>query len=421
MKNKIFFAVSMLALAVFSVANTARAAMPTLSVSVISSSQAQITVNGDPNSNIVFYYNGGSQTKTIGVTDAGGSFSQAVNTTLWDPAINSGSSVYVNINGQQSAAQTWPSGGSASSGSLTFSPSSLSLSAGQVATFSVSGGSGYFVSANSNTAAATHSINGNIVTVTGVTNGSATITVCSAANGCGSVVVTVGSGSGSTGGVIFGTPNPSLAVGAVLNMSLSGGSSYYLSGNSNANAVQVNVSGNALVLTGLSAGSSVVTVCGSGLTCSSTTVTVSVSGTPTTTTNTSTNTTTAGTGSSQSVLAAIQAMQAQLVQILAQIQSMASTLTQLAASAGATTSVNTNTGSSVSAAHSFTQFLSLGSTGEEVTLLQQKLKSLGFFTGTATGYFGPATESAVSKYQAAHSIPVRGYVGPDTRSALNND
>jgi hypothetical protein len=70
---------------------------------------------------------------------------------------------------------------------------------------------------------------------------------------------------------------------------------------------------------------------------------------------------------------------------------------------------------------SFTSFLSLGSTGSEVLLLQQTLQSLGFFPTNITpnGNFGPATESAVRAFQTAHSIAPLGYVGPGTREVLN--
>ncbi len=70
----------------------------------------------------------------------------------------------------------------------------------------------------------------------------------------------------------------------------------------------------------------------------------------------------------------------------------------------------------------FTSTLRLGSVGEQVRQLQQKLKDLGFFTyPTITGTFGPVTRDAVVKFQKAHGLsPFPGFVGPGTRSALNS-
>ncbi|HVS79397.1 MAG TPA: peptidoglycan-binding protein, partial [Candidatus Paceibacterota bacterium] len=83
--------------------------------------------------------------------------------------------------------------------------------------------------------------------------------------------------------------------------------------------------------------------------------------------------------------------------------------------------------SSVSAA-TFERTLSVGSTGPDVSVLQQILKNLGYFTYSAiTGYFGPVTQTAVQAFQAAKNIvssgtpETTGYgvVGPQTRSVLN--
>lgn len=68
----------------------------------------------------------------------------------------------------------------------------------------------------------------------------------------------------------------------------------------------------------------------------------------------------------------------------------------------------------------FKNFLKLGQTSEEVRQLQIKLKTLGYFTyPQTTGYFGPATQTAVKAFQKANNISPLGYVGPGTRAALN--
>lgn len=67
----------------------------------------------------------------------------------------------------------------------------------------------------------------------------------------------------------------------------------------------------------------------------------------------------------------------------------------------------------------FTLGLSIGSTGEEVTKLQERLASLGLFSVAPTGYFGPITEAAVKQFQEQNGIETVGIVGPKTRAALN--
>jgi len=67
----------------------------------------------------------------------------------------------------------------------------------------------------------------------------------------------------------------------------------------------------------------------------------------------------------------------------------------------------------------FTRLLSVGSTGEDVSNLQTKLKGEGLFDHEVTGYFGPITQKAVKAYQAKYGIDQLGIVGPATRAQLN--
>jgi hypothetical protein len=61
----------------------------------------------------------------------------------------------------------------------------------------------------------------------------------------------------------------------------------------------------------------------------------------------------------------------------------------------------------------------LGSSGADVTYLQQRLIALGYLAGTADGQFGTGTQAAVIKFQQAKSInPADGEVGPATWTAL---
>ena len=59
-----------------------------------------------------------------------------------------------------------------------------------------------------------------------------------------------------------------------------------------------------------------------------------------------------------------------------------------------------------------------GDEGEAVRLLQEQLRIAGFYSGTATGVFGPITEEAVKSFQKASQLDVDGIVGPATVSKL---
>lgn len=58
--------------------------------------------------------------------------------------------------------------------------------------------------------------------------------------------------------------------------------------------------------------------------------------------------------------------------------------------------------------------LSNGSTGSEVSAMQQPLKNAGFYTGTVDGIFGQNTEAAVRAYQSSRGIVSDGIVGDET-------
>lgn len=56
----------------------------------------------------------------------------------------------------------------------------------------------------------------------------------------------------------------------------------------------------------------------------------------------------------------------------------------------------------------------IGSRGDEVRQIQNKLKSLGFFTGTVDGIYGVKTQSAVKQFQKSVGITADGIAGPKT-------
>lgn len=59
-----------------------------------------------------------------------------------------------------------------------------------------------------------------------------------------------------------------------------------------------------------------------------------------------------------------------------------------------------------------------GSTGNEVTILQQKLKILGYYTPTVTGSFGPDTTLAVRTFQEENGLLVTGIVNTETWNTI---
>ncbi len=62
--------------------------------------------------------------------------------------------------------------------------------------------------------------------------------------------------------------------------------------------------------------------------------------------------------------------------------------------------------------------LSVGSRGDAVRTLQQKLSDQGFKPGSPDGIFGPRTLSAVLSFQQHHRLWVDGLVGPRTKRTL---
>ena len=62
--------------------------------------------------------------------------------------------------------------------------------------------------------------------------------------------------------------------------------------------------------------------------------------------------------------------------------------------------------------------LSLGSRGEKVALIQQRLKDWGYYTGAVDGIFGRGTHNAVVRFQRQNGLSVDGQVGKQTAAAM---
>ena len=62
--------------------------------------------------------------------------------------------------------------------------------------------------------------------------------------------------------------------------------------------------------------------------------------------------------------------------------------------------------------------LQVGSTGTNVTKVQQKLIAWGYMDGSATGYYGTATRDAVKWFQKNNGLTIDGKVGPTTAAKM---
>jgi putative chitinase len=62
--------------------------------------------------------------------------------------------------------------------------------------------------------------------------------------------------------------------------------------------------------------------------------------------------------------------------------------------------------------------LTLGSSGANVTALQQALQAAGFSPGAIDGQFGPGTQAAVLAFQNSAGLAADGIAGPQTAAAL---
>ena len=112
-------------------------------------------------------------------------------------------------------------------------------------------------------------------------------------------------------------------------------------------------------------------------------------------------------------------LQAKIDSLLAQIKALQQ---QLSGTSTATAPVP----AAAVSCPALTRLLSVGSRGADVTALQDFLRAKGYMTDASTGYFGPITEAAIKKLQAAENIvssgtaATSGYgaVGPKTRAII---
>lgn len=65
--------------------------------------------------------------------------------------------------------------------------------------------------------------------------------------------------------------------------------------------------------------------------------------------------------------------------------------------------------------------LNMGMRSSDVSILQTKLKTLGYFSNNVTGYYGSITKNSVIRFQKANGLYPDGIVGKNTYRALSNN
>lgn len=98
------------------------------------------------------------------------------------------------------------------------------------------------------------------------------------------------------------------------------------------------------------------------------------------------------------------------------------TLAKIATALGSSSSGSSSNSSSSnsSSSSSSSSLLKQGTKSEAVRTLQQNLKTLGYYTGSVTGNFGPLTKEAVYSFQKANGLSADGIAGEKTLAAVSS-
>ena len=317
-------------------------------------------------------------------------------------------------------------------GNLMLSQSTVSILAGQSSTITISGGSTpYSVSSSGSSNIFNTNISGNILTVYGVNPGSATASVCSS-TGCTNLYITIQNINSSVNSPTLSQNNIMTNVGQQTTIYVSGNGGYYVSNNANPNVASAQINGTSLVVSATQSGSDNISICQNGGQCvnlyltvsgttaqlvlnqtnlsltvgQSSTVSISGNGGYYISTNSSSGVASAAISGSSLIVSAI---------------SVGTDNISICQAGGQCTNIYVAvTGNSPAVAtNNFSRYLGFGDRGDDVLQLQEFLSNEGFLTATPNGHYGPATVSAIKKFQSNHGIRQTGSVGPSTLSALN--
>jgi hypothetical protein len=182
---------------------------------------------------------------TLAITGAAAGTAQVV---LRDAV---GATVTINV--------TVGSGGTATA-MFTTAPAAVTIAVGATPTYGIGGGTAPFTATSGNAGVATSVISGATVAINGVAAGSAQIIVRDAVGATVTINVTVGSG-GSAVALFTTSPGTiTLAVGASVSYTISGGTPAYAVSSSNLAVAKIGISGNSFTITGVTAGTTQIVI-----------------------------------------------------------------------------------------------------------------------------------------------------------------
>jgi hypothetical protein len=237
----------------------------------LSLSQTSLSLTVGQSSTVTVYgYNSGSSAYISGNSNSSVAGASVSGNTVYVNGISNGSTnISICQNSSSQCATLYVTvGGGSSSGSITFSPSSVNLSVGQSSTVFISAsyfGTSLYISNNSNPSIVSASITGSSLYLQAGSTGSSTITVCQSNSTCGYLYVTVGGGSG-IGSFSLSQTSVSLNIGQTsVVTAYNNGNSIYISNNGNSSVVSASISGNNISLYGLAVGSSTISICASNI------------------------------------------------------------------------------------------------------------------------------------------------------------
>ena len=335
-------------------------------------------------------------------------------------------------------------------GTFALSQNSLSLNVGQITSISITGGTSPYSILQNNDGKAQYSLSGSTLTITGISSGSSSATVCSAGGACVTLTVLVTGLSSTISGVqpAFSQNNFSMNTNQTTTILLSGNGGYYISNNSNSNIASASISGNNVVVFGITAGSANITVCQTGGQCNILYVNVSnstvstVSSTPITFNKSSVNMEVggvsvvnilggSGTGyyisyNSNPTSVGTYIVGSSLI-VTGKVSGTGTLSVCSSSNVCGSITVTIEKGTQITSTYisnikyKFTKALKLGMSGTEITELQKRLTEKGVYTGPITGYYGNLTVSAVKKLQKNNGLDQLGSVGPGTRALLNKE
>ncbi len=282
---------------------------------------------------------------------------------------------------------------------ISLSQSSTTLDIGDSAVVTISGNGFFGILNNPDIRVAVVNISGSSMSIKAVSAGSTNISVCSVRSSsmaCVGFLVTVKQSddqmtTSTNQTVSFADKSINMRVGQNQIIPIYGPGGYSLSQNSGPGSVSANVAGNNVYVSAVAFGGSNITVCKQMNVCAT-------------------------------IYVYVQPVQANLTNPMT--SNVTSSVSCPAGYPCAPSTAAINSDGATASSGLFSRYLYLGMTADgvsdpDVVALQKRLKTGGFFTGTATGYFGSKTKAAVEAYQKKNGLSIIGVIGPSTRALLN--